>query len=77
MAKRKYNLSAVGRAALLKTIRKINADPVAKAERMRRQLADPEFQKRRQEAFRKAMEAERVGRPRKNQTAPIVADSVR
>jgi len=77
MAKRKYNLSPAGRAALLKTVEQMNADPAAKSERMRRQWADPEFRKRREEAYRKMLTdgSKRVGRPRK--TAPVAADSVR
>jgi hypothetical protein len=79
MAKRKYNLSPKGRAALLKTVRKMNADPAAKAERIRQQMADPEFQRRREEAFRQAVKDPKrgVGRPRKNPSTGEVADSVR
>ena len=77
MAKQKHNISPAGRAVLAANARRVNADPVAKAERMRKQLADPEFQRRRMEGYRKAIEnnPNLVGRPRK--TAPVVAESVR
>jgi hypothetical protein len=80
MAKRKYNLSPAGRAVLVETARRLNADPAAKAERMRQQMADPEFRKRRAEGIRKAVEGDGVnspkpfGRPRK-QKPSFAADS--
>jgi hypothetical protein len=80
MAKRKYNLSPAGRAVLVENVGRLNADPAAKAERMKRQIADPEFQKRRVEGFRRVLEGDGVdnpksiGRPRK-QKASFAADS--
>lgn len=80
MAKRKYNLSPAGRAVLVETVRRLNADPGAKAERMKRQIADPEFQKRRVEGFRRVLEGDggdnpkSIGRPRK-QKPSFAADS--
>ncbi|MBV8401881.1 MAG: hypothetical protein JOZ17_24640 [Acetobacteraceae bacterium] len=77
MAQKTPNLSPARCAALAAAARRLNADPVAKAERMRKQMADPEFQRRRMEGYRKAIEnnPNLVGRPRK--TAPVVADNVR
>jgi hypothetical protein len=81
MAKRKYNLSPAGRAVLVDNARRMNADPAAKAERIRRQMADPEFQRRREEGFKKLLERIRlgdhkpIGRVRKEQASPV-ADNV-
>jgi hypothetical protein len=75
MTKRKYTLSPAGRAVLTENARRLNADPAAKAERMRQQMADPEFQKRRVEGFRRVLEGDggdnpkSIGRPRKHKTS--------